>query len=262
MTLAANRRRHGWHLGGLALVGAVTISLSACSIPRPAMPVGGALEVMDPDHRFIEAISNSEVPDSWIVSGTHEPGTLSIKQVDRTTALSIASSNTAFAFVRKVNASLLATPYLSWAWHVQPPSHGAHPVSILVELTNREAPSTRPWWKFTSSDIGDANRLILLVWHETALGRGTIIGPIKSEGHPQTARYIARGGPEQANRWWVDTVDLSLIHRQIWPNDDQAKYDIRYIGISVQATGKPQRSGDGGAGNRPGMNLAELRLTR
>jgi hypothetical protein len=240
------RRSLGW-TGVMVLA----LSLSACTAPRFAAPVGGALDVMFPDQSFIEAISNGEVPGDWVLSGSVDAQTLSIRQIDRFTALSVHAGNQPFALVRKINASLLATPYLSWAWHAQPPAHGTHPVSILIELTNREAISDRSWWKIGGEGAGNANRLIVLTWGETALGRGSIIGPIRQEDHPETARYIARGGPEQANRWWVDTVDLSLIHRQIWPADDQSLYDIRYIGISVQAAKSPAA-----------MNLAEIRLMR
>ncbi len=237
-------------LGWSAVIG-LALSVIACTAPRPAAPVGGSLDVMFPDQPFIEAISNGEVPEGWVVSGTPAPETLSIRQIERFTALNIRAGKQPFALVRKINASLLATPFLSWAWHVQPPEHGTHPVSILVELTNREAKSNQPWWKIGGTPNDTANRLIVLTWDDTALGRGSIIGPIRQQDHPETARYIARGGPEQANRWWVDTVDLSLIHRQIWPRDDQAMFDIRHIGVSVQATN-----------TQAGMNLAEIRLMR
>ena len=90
-----------------------------------------------------------------------------------------------------------------------------------------------------------------MAWNETALGRGSVIGPRTDGKHPESARYVARGGGEQANRWWVDADDLSLIHRQLWPRDDPADMDIRFIGIAVHAAKKPAT-----------MNVAAIRLMR
>lgn len=235
------------------------LSATACTVPHPAMPVGGALEVLAPSSAFISSVSRGALPQGWEIAGTVAAGDLSIRQVERFTSLNVRAGKHPYQLIRRINASLLATPYLNWAWHTQPPRAGAHPIRVLVELTDRDPQSKRSWWQITGSDPADARRLILLVWDATALGRGTIVGPILKDGYPQTARYTARGGPEQANRWWVDSVDLSQIHRQIWPNDDPSKFDITAVGVSVQADSTKTNTGTTKGAS---MNLAEIRLTR
>jgi hypothetical protein len=232
------------------------LALAACTPPRDAAPIGGTLNVLGPDQTFIEAVSTGDVPPGWEVSGDIPADALSIQQIDRFRALGVTTARTPYALLRRTNASLLATPFLAWAWHT--PSAvpgtqrgtptGAHPVRIIAALISRDGAEKRSWWSFGGDDT--TTRIIQLVWNETALGRGTVIGPKIEENRPQSAQYIARGGAEQSNRWWVDTVDLSLIHRQVWPKDDQSKFDIRYIGIVAQASPAAK------------MNVAAIRLMR
>ena len=228
--------------------------LAGCSAPRDAVPLGGTLEVLSPDQTFIEAVSVGELPPGWEISGDMPEGALSIHAVDGYRAVTATPGATPFAVLRRTNASLLATPFLSWAWHAQSPSGGAHPVRIIVGLVDRSAKPDRAWWQM-GGDTG-TTRVIQMVWNETALGRGTVIGPRIEEGKPQSARYIARGGPEQAGRWRTDAVDLSLIHRQVWPNDNPATTDIRFIGIAVQAA-RPAANAPS-----PSMSFAAVRLMR
>ena len=225
------------------------LMLSGCSGSRDAVPLGGTLNVLGPDQAFIEAVSTGELPPGWEISGDMPEDALSIRSLDGYRAVAVTPGATPFALLRHTNASLLATPFLNWAWLAQPPAGGAHPVRIIVGLTDRSTKPDRAWWQIGGEE--GVTRIIQMVWNETALGRGTVIGPRIDKDRPQSARYIARGGPEQAGRWWTDAVDLSLIHRQVWPNDNPATTDVRFIGIAVQA-----------AGPAAGMNVAAIRLTR
>jgi len=252
MTGAASPRRLAVAASMLCM-----LILAGCSAPRDAMPLGGALNVLGPDQAFIEAVSVGELPPGWEISGDMPDAALSIRSVDGYRAVAVTPGATPFALLRRTQASLLATPFLSWAWHAEAPAGGAHPVRIIVGLTDRSAKPERAWWQLGGGD--GMTRVIQLVWNETALGRGTVIGPRIEKGRPQSARYIARGGPEQAGRWWTDAVDLSLIHRQVWPNDNPATTDVRFIGIAVQAARPDART----AKHPPvGMNIAAVRLMR
>lgn len=102
-----------------------------------------------------------------------------------------------------------------------------------------------------SSDFPRADRVVAIEWAGTALGRGTVVGPTQSPDEYSHARYIARGGPEHGNRWWTDNVDLSLLHRQLWPNHPVKNTEIRFIGVWSSATQQPAN-----------MYLANLRLFR
>lgn len=226
-------------------------TVSACSPVRDAVPLGGTMSVLGPDQTFIEAVSTGELPAGWETSGSMPADALSVHQIGKFKAISIKADGRPYALIRRTNASLLATPFLSWAWHTQPPNTGTHPVRIIVGLADRVGKPSSAWWKIGGSDAGEVTRIIEMTWNETALGRGTVIGPRADGEHPESARYIARGGGEQANRWWVDAVDLSLIHRQVWPADTQANMDIRFIGIAVHKTRNPAT-----------MNIAAIRLMR
>lgn len=226
-------------------------AVSACTQVRDAVPLGGSLNVLGPDQPFIAAVSAGELPAGWEISGSMPADALSVHQIGKFKAINIKADGPPFALTRRTNASLLATPFLSWAWHTQPPGSGMHPVRIIVGLADRVGKPSAAWWQLGGADAGKVTRIIEMAWNETALGRGTVIGPRADGEHPESARYVARGGGEQANRWWVDAVDLSLIHRQVWPGDDQANMDIRFIGIAVHAARTPAT-----------MNVAAIRLMR
>lgn len=233
------------------LCAVIALVLAGCAPARDAAPLGGSLSVLGPDQDFIEAVSQGELPPGWEISGDMPANALSIHQIEKFRALSVRADGRPFALIRRTQASLLATPFLTWAWHTQPPNNGTHPVRIIVGLSDREGKPARHWWQVGNSDAGKVTRIIEMAWNETALGRGTVIGPRVDGEHPESARYVARGGGEQGNRWWVDAVDLSLIHRQIWPKDDPANMDIRFIGIAVHGTKRPAM-----------MNVAAIRLMR
>ncbi len=225
--------------------------LSACAPPRSASPLGGTLDVLGPDRAFSTALNNDHIPDDWVLSGSPSASALRISTLDRIPALNITAEKQSFALARRVNALMLATPYLSWAWHVAPPKSGPHPVRIIVGLVNRDEELRRPWWQIGGRDEDVVDRIITIIWNGTALGRGNIIKLQTAEDRPEAAEYIVRGGPEQGGRWWVDTVDLSLIHRQVWQRDDPAKIEIKYIGIAVKPSSQTSS-----------MGIATLRLQR
>ncbi|MEQ8322231.1 MAG: hypothetical protein RH946_18365 [Rhodospirillales bacterium] len=250
---------HSAHSGRLitALLTALFI-LTGCAQPRDAVPLGGTLSVLGPDQVLIEAVSRGTLPPGWEISGEMPADAISIRRIESYNALALKAGTAPYAVLRHTQASLLATPYLSWAWHTPSVPNGAHPVRIIVGLVAHGVKTNRPWWQVGGG--GDETiRVIQVVWQATALGRGTVVGPRRQEGRPESARYNARGGPEQANRWWFDTVDLSLIHRQVWPGDDLSRVDIRYIGIAVQAAPPPK---NGSTSEAPSMNVTAMRLMR
>ena len=64
------------------------------------------------------------------------------------------------------------------------------------------------------------------------------------------ARYIARGGKENLNRWWREIVDLSALHAKAWPGLNMRDTRVVFAGIGV----KP---GDGGvAAHIRGLHLS------
>lgn len=229
---------------GLALL------LAGCSHPGEAIPLGNGLAVLGPDVAFERALKGGRLPTDWAVVGKPPKGSLAVTVVDGSSALRVQGGGEGFAILRRTRASLLATPYLSWAWNAAPARSGAHPVSIVIGLRDRRHPVERSWWRMGEAPAS-AERLISIVWAETALGRGTVVGPIRRKGEAERADYIARGGQEQGGRWWIDTVDLSLIHHQVWPKDDPAQMDVVLIGVAASPADAPAT-----------MNVAQIRLAR
>lgn len=227
------------------------LSIAACSQTPPAPPSVNTLNVMGPEPEFAAAIAQRTLPPTWALSGQVHAGGLSIHSIDGLPALKITPGTHNFALTRNVRAPLLALPYLSWSWHVQPPKRGNHPVRLIIGLADRTKEQPRAWWQFSGDDGPPVDRVITVVWGDTALTRGTVFGPTIDEDGTARVRYIARGGPEQGGQWWVDTIDLSQIHHQLWPNDTPANMDVHVIGIAVEAAP---------FSNAP-MHIATLRLT-
>lgn len=226
-------------------------ALSACTQAPVATPIGGNLDVLGPTQYFSQTLRRGALPPDWFLIGKVPAETFSVHMLDGLPALRVRAGVNSFALMRRTNASLLAMPYLSWAWQASPPKAGAHPIRLIVGLADRTKAPDTPWWQVGGTDTPQVNRMITVVWNETALGRGSVVGPERVEGRPEMARYVARGGSEQGGRWWVDTVDLSLIHRQVWPGDDPANMEIRLIGIAALPALVPAE-----------MDVATVRLTR
>lgn len=235
----------------LALVVISVLALTSCAAPKSAAPVGGILNILDPSPDLAGALGSGDVPNDWVMSGDPGKESIIVRTIDNTPALYTATSRTPFALMRRTKASLLATPFLTWQWNVVPPGIGDHPIEIVVGMINRTVKSDTPWWHVGSSSSDEINRVIAITFSETALDRGSVIGPIKKDGYPENARYVARGGLEQGRQWLTDTVDLSLIHRQVWPDDDARKLDIMMVGVRSNA-----------ATPGPNMSLSSVRLHR
>lgn len=228
----------------------VLFLLGGCAAPPPATPLGGELRILGPDAPFALAIGRGTVPEGWQAAGTVPPQALAIDETAGTVGLRITAGKTGFALLRPTHASLLATPFLSWAWHAQPPRQGILPVQIYVGFHDRGLPSRKAWWQ-VGGDETPVDRIVTIAWDDSALTRGTVIGPSRTDGQPARARYIARGGSEQANRWWLDTVDLSQIYRQVWPDGDPAEVEITVIGIAALPSADPV-----------GLRIAAISLAR
>ncbi len=46
-------------------------------------------------------------------------------------------------------------------------------------------------------------------------------------------RYVVRGGRENGEIWWLDTVDLSALYAGAWPEDDIGRVQILFVAIAV-----------------------------
>jgi hypothetical protein len=68
---------------------------------------------------------------------------------------------------------------------------------------------------------------------------------------PRPPLYIARGGRENTAAWWLETIDLQYIYRELWPFDDPMRVRVAFVGLAAAAT-----SGEGPAAHISGIRLA------
>jgi len=112
---------------------------AACAKPVTTIAPGGSMDVLGP----VPALMPNPVPGDWITQGYPAPGQLTVVDLDGVPALKVVNGRTSLITVKPAQASLLATPYLSWAWNMDPQDDGPHQVRLLVGF-HRSGPLHRP----------------------------------------------------------------------------------------------------------------------
>jgi hypothetical protein len=222
------------------LAAALLFWLQGCAVEQAQVAPEGLLEVLGPFPGF----SPVELPGDWAIEkhGDLHENQLQIINKESVPALKITNGEDSFVVVRRTRAMMLATPFLSWSWNIAPPSaSGYHPVRLVVGFYggDPESPSSgsQPL-RWLGSSLPPHDRAISLTWGESALQRGTL-SPIREDGQTTGARYTARGGRENAGSWWLETVDLSDIYRQLWPKDESGSAQIVFIGVAAAGKRTP-----------------------
>ncbi len=211
----------------------IVMTLSACSQKVVVSAIGpdGNLTVLDPStnagNKFAKSIANGE----WIIGGSPAPAALVITQYQSTPALKFSSLGGKFSIVRPIEANLVATPFLDWSWNIaqhEPPYHG---VSMMIGIRAPEGSihSTSPSLAPRISGTAEANRIISIRWSQSTLERGNL------SRHPSSPDnsviYTARGGTENVNMWWRESIDLSDIYGKVWPDEEQINARIVFIAL-------------------------------
>jgi hypothetical protein len=184
--------------------------------------------------------SPEDLPDDWAIE---KNGSLNVNQIRIITkagmpSLKITNAEDSFIVVRRTNAMMLATPFLSWSWLIEPPStSGYHPVRVVVGffggvLGGRSVSSQSFRW--LGSSLPTHDRSMSLTWGESALQRGTLVSPPPDSSNV-APQYTVRGGRENTGSWWQETVDLSDLYSKIWPQDNSANVRVVFIGIAAVA---------------------------
>ena len=221
-------RFHLWNLWTFAVLG---LLLSACAPAPKTATIGpdGILNVLGPKAAFVTALDDG----TWIPHGNLGPGQLRILDEDGVRALLVRGTKRDFSLIRLLNAQLLATPFLEWSWKVAATDSPFHETSLLIGFTapigapERDIPEMIP-------DIVNtfgANRFLSIRWANSALVRGHIRPADKQIDVPV---YIARGGNENAGRWWREGIELSLPYAQLWPDEDISQVRIAFLAIVAQ----------------------------
>ncbi len=219
----------------------LVIFATGCTAPRAVVEPEGRLDVFNP-----EAAAGAFLPRDWVLDGIGGVGGpdaagayLSTVVKDGTPALKIVNGEKNFVAVRRTQAMLLASPFLTWAWYMEAPPGGTHPARLLIGFYGGNEKS-QSWESRTFSWFGSPlpthDRALAIVWGSSALQRGILVRPAK--GGKDRPRYIARGGRENGGKWWLEYLDLAELYRRLWPGDDLGRVGIAFIGVAA-AGGKP-----------------------
>ncbi|MSO85174.1 MAG: DUF3047 domain-containing protein [Rhodospirillales bacterium] len=235
MTEVSNQESFRFRLApGLALLAL----LSACAAPRVGVDIDGKLDVLGPTPDLVAA----GLPGDWISQGRVRPGQARVVERDGVPALRLIPGGDGFIVARRLEAALVMSPYLSWSWSMENHGEGLHPVRLIVGFhggTQGGAGGDRAVRALFGAALPAHDRSFALAWADSALRRGSVLKPEGAEG-PRAPLYIARGGRENADTWWLETVDLERIYRELWPGDDSARARVVFVGLAVTpATGDP-----------------------
>lgn len=223
------------HIKASIIAAFLLVALPGCAIEQATVVAPeGLLNVLGPFPGFTPVA----LPGDWAIDkdGDLNESQLQVITKEGVPALQVINGEDSFVVVRRTDAMMLATPFLSWSWFIEPPStSGYHPVRIVVGFYGGDPASpsrgSEPL-RWVGNALPAHDRAISFTWSETALQRGTLTKPDK--GNKRAApRYTVRGGRENAGSWWLETVDLSDVYRRVWPKDDGGNTRIVFIGIAA-----------------------------
>jgi len=216
------------------------IWLTGCAVEQVSVAPEGLLHVLGPFPGF----SPVELPGDWAIEkeGSLDESQLQVVDKQGVPSLKVTNGADSFVVVRRTRAMMLATPFLSWSWNIEPPSaSGYHPIRLVVGFYGGDLKSPSRGGQ-PLRGLGSAlpihDRALSMTWGESALQRGTLSPAPKSDDPRAAPRYSVRGGRENAGSWWLETVDLSDLYQRSWPKDDFGKAQIVFIGIAA-AGGRP-----------------------
>lgn len=231
-------------------IGAVVTMLSACSAPEATIQLGGSLSVFP----IGTSLELDNLPDDWFTRGNISDDRVGGSAKLGSSTVSITSATAPYLIARRVNANMLATPYLSWRWRFDPGKWSYHPVRLVVGFWGG---GTEPAQQgiishlFPSSSIPVYDRVMSFLWAPSALMRGNLVRVNSEQSSVREAHYMVRGGAENIAKWWTETVDLASIYKQSWPKDQINGVRVAFIGISSTSSKHKLRA-----------YLSDLRLSR
>ncbi|NQV47335.1 MAG: DUF3047 domain-containing protein [Rhodospirillaceae bacterium] len=237
--MATAPRTLATRLGALCLS---LVLLSGCAVKQATVAPEGLLNVLGPFPGF----SAVDLPGDWVIESDGDLGDaqLTVVNKDGVPAIKVINGEGEFIVVRRTRAMMLATPYLSWSWNIEPPAAtGFHPVRLVIGFAGVGDPDSKGGWKAQSfsmlgSRLPEHDRAVSLTWGESALQRGSLSPGVS--GSTRTApRFTVRGGRENAGSWWLETVDLADIYARTWPGEDASRVQVVFIGIAAAAGREP-----------------------
>jgi hypothetical protein len=225
-------------------------ALAGCEVSRAAVGPSGRLDVLAPSPGF----AGTREIDQWkMVAADEEHGPrYATHDHEGVQSLRVTSGTETGILFRHTDAILPVTPYLSWAWNVEPHGGTEHPVRIIVGFHGGD-PESGSWGsqplKWIGSDLPPYDRLLTIGWDASALRRGNLTPPRENPRAPR--HYTVRGGRENTGDWRLETVDLTRLYGLAWPSDDTASVRVMFIGIAALGSATPAT-----------MNISGLVLSR
>ncbi len=220
----------------------LALVMVACTETRIAQPTPeGQMTVLGPDAGFD---LNDESSD-WVVVGNAR-NQVGLYIGGPVPVLAVNAGPQSLVAVRKVAAHLLATPYLDWRWNLESTDSGIHPLRVVVGFSSNDNDDEGLLaWLFKPGDedvspLPAHDRALTLVWGASALRRGHFITPPLTQDAAMVApapHYTVRGGAENTNQWWQETVDLAALYAEAWPGDTRSRVRIAFIGFATAPTG-------------------------
>ena len=220
-------------IGGSCVRSAAPILLAAallagCSETTATLVApDGKLDVLGPAPNF----STVTLPNDWVAAGSDAQSRFSVVAHDGIPVLKVTLGEKEAYAVRRVDASLLTTPYLSWAWNVEAHGQGQHPVRLVIGFRGGPSKSAAPRPRWSGPSLPPHDRLLALIWGDSALNRGTLAAG--DDGAWPT--YTVRGGRENSRTWWLETVDLAQLYTGAWPDDNLSSARLMFIGVAATA---------------------------
>ena len=223
----------GFYRPKLAWALILTVLLSACALPRADVGPEGRLEIFGP----ASALNAQRVPKDWTLDGPSPTEFLlaNIRVVNDggERELRLWPGDQPYVLARRIRALLLASPFLSWSWNLADYTGTGHPIGLTVGFFGgnpKFASAGGHPFVFTGQKLPPHDRVLTVAWGAKALQRGSL------EGNRPVPRYIARGGRENSEKWWTETLDLSDLYARLWPKDEIGRVKITFIGFASAAT--------------------------
>ena len=203
--------------------------------------------MLGPDRAF----DPSRPPPGWHLASDGASGRprFAVAEKAGVVALEVVGGTEDAALFREVRAPLLTMPYLRWGWYLDPPGRTlaravpaegplpvgpAAPLRLVVGFSGGRAPGPDARSDDASSGPFGCDRVLSLVWSaepELRIERGP-------DG-AAAASYVVRQGAKGAGRWVLESVDLSRIYSEVWPQDRPGDASVVFVGAGSGGVADP-----------------------
>lgn len=208
------------------MAGVCATVLGACAVERVKPGPTSDLDILGPRLDVVTA----GLDGSWKTTGDALDA-VSIERYEGVPGLRLRALDDGYAVVRRLDARLIVSPYLTWSWRAETHAAALHPVRIVAGF--KSSPDAGdPGYEWLDDDLPDHDRVIAVAWGDSALKRGTFRLSTDPDAGPPV--YIVRGGRESHGVWWFEAIDLQRLYAQAWPEDDVSRVRVAFLGFAAE----------------------------